>query len=206
MLALQAFRRALDFKGRSSRAEFISFLGAVVAALVIINVVAGDRYGATIFPLVLLGLAICAVPAYSLTVRRFHDMNREPKLLGLALVLFAGNQLLQKLHESVQFTMLGPVVQWLVWGSGTAMFGTFGYILYLGCQHGDEGENSYGSPPTDDVGNGATQAAGADVEPAGSMAPADPLSQIERLSQLRDAGALTDDEFNAQKAALLKRL
>lgn len=204
MLALQAFRRAFDFKGRSSRVEFMSFFGAVVTALVILSLVAGDRYGATIFPLVLLGLAICAVPAYSLTVRRFHDMNREPRLLGLALVLFAGNQLLQKLHESMQFTMLGPVVQWLVWGTGTAMFGTFGYILYLGCQHGDEGENGYGSPPTDDVGNGATHAAGA--EPASNMAPADPLSQIERLSQLRDAGALTDDEFDAQKATLLKRL
>lgn len=32
------------------------------------------------------------------------------------------------------------------------------------------------------------------------------IGLIEKLSQLRDSGALTDDEFNAKKGELLSRL
>jgi uncharacterized protein YnzC (UPF0291/DUF896 family) len=34
----------------------------------------------------------------------------------------------------------------------------------------------------------------------------DPIAQIERLAQLRDAGTLTDEEFSAQKAVYLAQL
>lgn len=35
---------------------------------------------------------------------------------------------------------------------------------------------------------------------------ADPMEQIARLAELRDAGALTDDEFASKKAELLRRI
>lgn len=42
--------------------------------------------------------------------------------------------------------------------------------------------------------------------PAMVEAKADPLEQLEKLGQLRDAGVLTDDEFQTKKAELLRRL
>lgn len=45
--------------------------------------------------------------------------------------------------------------------------------------------------------------------PAVAAPPTDadtPMSQIAKLGELRDAGVLTDDEFNAKKAELLARL
>jgi len=41
---------------------------------------------------------------------------------------------------------------------------------------------------------------------AAATAPSTPLDQIRQLAELRDAGALTDDEFAAKKAELLERL
>lgn len=37
-------------------------------------------------------------------------------------------------------------------------------------------------------------------------APQDPIEQLERLGKLRDAGVLTDAEFEAQKTAILARM
>jgi len=50
-------------------------------------------------------------------------------------------------------------------------------------------------PPTDGPRPGSVRPAG-----AGSQ---DPLERIARLAQLRDSGALTNEEFEAQKAKLL---
>lgn len=36
-----------------------------------------------------------------------------------------------------------------------------------------------------------------------AQAPSDPIEQLKRLAELRDAGVLTDEEFNAKKAELL---
>ena len=38
---------------------------------------------------------------------------------------------------------------------------------------------------------------------SGHAAPEDVIGQLERLARLHESGALTDDEFNAQKAKLL---
>ena len=44
-------------------------------------------------------------------------------------------------------------------------------------------------------------------QPAGSMAPSEnPLDQLKKLAELRDAGILTDDEFATKKAELLARM
>lgn len=49
-------------------------------------------------------------------------------------------------------------------------------------------------------GSGVGQAAAAAPAPA---APADPIEQLAKLNELRQAGALTDAEFEAQKARIL---
>jgi hypothetical protein len=47
------------------------------------------------------------------------------------------------------------------------------------------------------------QGANSDVA---TPSPADPIEQIIRLGQLRDAGLITDDEFDNKKADLLQRM
>ena len=209
MLAIEAFRRAFEFSGRSSRDEFFSFFGAVLAVVLALNFLAGKQYGADVFPLMLVGLAVCAIPALSLVVRRLHDLNREPRLLWWVVVIVVANSLLQKLHGSIQYTALGPVVQWLVWASGLGMFAAIGIVLYVCSKVGDEGANSYGPAPVRV--SGAPNADPAHTMPdepnsIGNSGEVDTLTQIERLSKLRDSGVLTEDEFSTQKAALLQRL
>ena len=43
------------------------------------------------------------------------------------------------------------------------------------------------------------------VQPANTDSP-DPLDRIAKLAQLRDSGALTNEEFEAQKARLLAEM
>jgi membrane protease subunit (stomatin/prohibitin family) len=40
--------------------------------------------------------------------------------------------------------------------------------------------------------------------PAQATAPADPVAQLKELAELRDSGVLTEEEFAAQKAKLLR--
>ncbi len=47
---------------------------------------------------------------------------------------------------------------------------------------------------------------GADSEPPPAPAGEDPIAKIRELGELRDAGLITDDEFEAKKAELLGRL
>lgn len=45
-----------------------------------------------------------------------------------------------------------------------------------------------------------------EVSHAGAAAGDDPMSQLERLAKLRDAGALTEQEFQAARAPYVARL
>jgi hypothetical protein len=42
--------------------------------------------------------------------------------------------------------------------------------------------------------------------PAATRTPDDPIAQIKKLAELRDAGAITVEEFESKKAELLSRL
>ncbi|MDX6359659.1 MAG: hypothetical protein QOH37_2713, partial [Nocardioidaceae bacterium] len=44
------------------------------------------------------------------------------------------------------------------------------------------------------------------VAVASEPAAADPMDQLRKLGELRDAGILTDEEFSTKKAEILKRL
>ena len=52
----------------------------------------------------------------------------------------------------------------------------------------------------------ATPAAPASAAPAAAAAPADPMAQIDQLAKLRDAGAISTEEFETKKAELLARI
>ena len=52
----------------------------------------------------------------------------------------------------------------------------------------------------------APAAAGAPAAAPSAPAPSDALEQIRKLGELKDAGLLTDEEFDAKKAELLKRV
>ncbi len=44
------------------------------------------------------------------------------------------------------------------------------------------------------------------MQAAAPAATADPLEQLEKLQKLKDAGILSEEEFNAKKADLLSKL
>jgi hypothetical protein len=68
-----------------------------------------------------------------------------------------------------------------------------GFIIYLIflCRPGDKGPNRFGADP---LGSGSPQNRG--------LSP-DRYEQLEKLSRLHKDGALTKEEFEAQKAAIL---
>ncbi len=82
----------------------------------------------------------------------------------------------------------------------------------LGSSNNPPSTQSY-SPPTQPIAAPPTQLSAPPPEPLSQpsnqstpMSNDDIFSKIERLAKLRDAGAVTDDEFNAKKSELLSRL
>ena len=64
----------------------------------------------------------------------------------------------------------------------------------------EEGDDDSQALPT----NG--EATAGNAEPSGSAASADVLEQVRKLGELREAGILTEEEFESKKADLLRRL
>jgi hypothetical protein len=54
--------------------------------------------------------------------------------------------------------------------------------------------------------NVARQPNGAPPSPPHNLPTRDPFEQIEKLAQLRDTGALTEEEFQAKKTEILGRI
>ncbi|WP_433615926.1 SHOCT domain-containing protein [Dactylosporangium sp. CA-139114] len=61
-----------------------------------------------------------------------------------------------------------------------------------------------GAPPVPVV--AAVPAVPPPAEPVSGAVPLDPIEQLRRLGELRDAGILTDEEFAAKKAEILSRI
>lgn len=86
---LEAFRRAFDFKGRSTRPEFWLFvlvgtIVAIVATLIDTVVLRGSTFVATLVGLVQF------VPSLSVGVRRLHDTGRSGWWYLIVLVPLVG--------------------------------------------------------------------------------------------------------------------
>jgi len=194
-----AFNRAGDFKGRSARSEYWWFLVAymLLAFLAVIvdlatksdfGVMAGGPPMGYGLATLILGL-VMLLPATAVQFRRLHDTGR-----------------------SAWWCLIGavPIVGALV-------------LLYFLAQRGEAGSNRFGDDPLDGRVPAATftppTAAGAHYQvggagpglqqpgPEAAMAPvgASVIEALERLAKLRDTGVLTQQEFEAQKAQLLRR-
>ena len=91
---LKAISKYADFKGRSGRGEFASFMTGQIVAILVISFL--ERMAGIANPEVLFGaittLFVCAtfVPACAVTVRRLHDLGHSGWWLPLYLVPLVG--------------------------------------------------------------------------------------------------------------------
>ena len=210
MLAFNALRRAFDFRGRSSRAEYWQFVGC--AALAGIATMTFDAtvfgwYGTPVLSLLL--LTVLLIPAYSVTMRRLHDRDHSAWIIVVVWGLNFLGTFLMKFYNQNQFTAIGPSARFAWFAITGLQLGMACYMLFQLAQAGAEDDNRFGPPPSDEPIEGGitfSEAGGLAKGVIAKVSGQDPLAQIERLAKLRDDGVLTGEEFDAQKASLLKRL
>lgn len=210
MLAFNALHRAFDFRGRSSRAEYWQFVGCTVlaaAATMTFDSAVFGWYGTPVLSILL--MIVLIIPAYSVTMRRLHDRGNSGWWIALIWGLNIIGTALMAFYQQVQFTAMGPIARSLWYGVSGGQLAAAGYLIYQLALVGDDADNRFGPPPSNEPMPG-----GLNLTEAGDLAKGviakvggpDPLAQIERLAKLRDEGVLTSEEFDTQKAALLKRL
>lgn len=87
-LALLGWKRAFDFKGRSTRAEYWQFFASFVVLVILADVVDSQLLGTGSESGALAGLVLLAVmiPGTAVAVRRLHDTDRSG--FWLLLLLF----------------------------------------------------------------------------------------------------------------------
>lgn len=217
MQGLLPLQRYFEFHGRSGRAEFWQFAGLFAIAIVIGYVLdtVFRQVDTPVFTLLVVALGLC--PFYAVATRRLHDRDISGKWLAghAALVVLASALVNSAGYYAYSETASSHY--WLARASQFAVRALVGAFFYVSLKKGEEGNNRYGPPvsssqpaPTfaDLVAKAKSQFSG--TKPAASPGqPAgdpDPLEQIERLARLKDAGALTEEEFQQQKAACLARL
>lgn len=210
MLALNALRRAFDYRGRSSRAEYWQFVGCSLAAGVAtmtFDAAVFGWYGKPILTMLL--VIVLLVPWYTVTMRRLHDRGISAWLIAIIWAANFGLGFATSFHAYVQYTALGWISGALRYVAAGLLLGGAAYLLFEVSQAGDRGDNRFGPPPSDELLQGGLnfgQAGDLAKDVIAKVGGSDPLTQIERLAKLRDQGVLTEIEFDAQKAALLKRL
>jgi len=111
------WKRAFDFQGRSSRAEYwwasLMLVLIYVGALVVGTVLSGIPMLAAIFGVLVLVLYLAMiVPSVAVGVRRLHDTDKSGWLMLIGLI---------------------PLINLV--------------LLFFFCQRGTEGENSFGPDP-----------------------------------------------------------
>jgi uncharacterized membrane protein YhaH (DUF805 family) len=193
MLWLQPLRRYFQFSGRASRAEYWPFIGAAVAAYLVAGVVDVSRGGLDGAPslafLVLLGLI---TPGYAVTFRRLHDRGVSGWVVGAQWVLNGIYFAVDRVRDGTRGSLIDAPFA-LIAGVDIVLTIAAGiYILVQLVRPGDVGANAFGPPSEDQA-----------TSP--HMPTVDPVSELERLTALHQAGALTDAEFADRKAAVLSR-
>ena len=136
--AIEGLKRYADFKGRSSREEFWSFLGLCI----VIQAVAG-------FVGLILGVgpllsglvgALLVIPQLSVAVRRLHDVNRS----GMELVF----PCLMLLALPLAFAFRGILPQIVALGFLGMTLLVFANLLRLFLRPGNSVPNRFGGAPT----------------------------------------------------------
>lgn len=213
MQGLLPLYRYFEFSGRSGRAEYWQWIAiTTVAGWVtgILDALQSTPYDPSHKFTGILALGTL-IPSVAVGIRRFHDRGKSGwnygsfcLLLGLAFLLLIIGSAIKDRNGDDSFIGVGVVVG-MIW---------FVYAIYTVIQlakPGDPYANAYGEPssqlaPAIDLGAKVREVQ-ASFAPSAPVRPdVDPLVQIERLAKLRDAGMLTDEEFQQQKAACLSRL
>lgn len=221
---IKPFVRYFQFSGRAGRAEFWQYIALVTIVSMVIGLLeAGSLMAAAENGMVstpvwssVFGL-LTFIPSVAVTFRRLHDRNKSGWLYGYLLCAFV--PLIFVIALSASFPAIWPLAV-------AGMLGIGGYAIYLIyelAQPGDWYGNDYGEPDNEVIGlprsvsplthaqNSPLQsipqphAASQSTQPP-SPPNADVFAQIERLAGLHSQGALTDEEFAAQKARLLNSL
>ena len=136
--AVQGLKRYADFKGRSSREEFWSFLGLCIILQAAAGFV-GVLFG--VGPL-LSGLAgaLLIIPQLAVAVRRLHDVNKS----GMELVF----PCLMLLALPVAFAFRGILPQIIALGFLGLTLIVFANLLRLFLKPGNSVPNRFGGAPT----------------------------------------------------------
>jgi uncharacterized membrane protein YhaH (DUF805 family) len=172
---LQAMRRYATFTGRTTRSDFWIFTLVLLATLMFAAVLDGAFGTAS---------------------------SKSGLLFGLAGLVHTLPQLaanVRRLHDADRSGWW--MLLWLTGVGGIVVF-------VLLCLPGTQGPNSFGPSPvalaSGQQGSARFTPTSAQVAPPVSSS-ADLISKIERLSQLRSNGSLTDAEFESAKLRLLSR-
>ena len=204
MLFLKPFTRYFQFSGRAGRAEFWQYIAFIVIVSLLLNLLelgatldaaaVGETYipvFSTIFSL------LTFVPTTAVIFRRLHDVNKSGWYYGWMFIALAPVVVL--IIASASFESLWPVAMAVL-----ACFIIYSfYLVYELAQRGDWYENHFGEPDDETI---SIPSVGPLVSPRRtpqSSINSDPFEHIERLAQLHSQGALTDEEFAAQKSRIL---
>ncbi len=214
MEGLRPLFRYFELSGRTGRAEYWKFFAYVLMAEMLAAFLeTGAEVKVPIFTSII--VVVTTIPQWTASVRRLHDIGKSGWAMlwpvggvFVGMFVFALSERVDEYGEKTQ-SPIGLIAIPLILGS-------VGYWLYLLTKAGDEYENQYGDPD-DYVPASFAELTGQNTESAerpttahrsapkvGGMDEA--LAQIERLGQLREKGLLSDEEFAAQKSAILARV
>lgn len=214
MEGLRPLFRYFDLSGRTGRAEYWKFFAYVLMAEMLAAFLeTGAEVEVPVFTSII--VVVTTIPQWTATVRRLHDIGKSGWAMlwpiGIAAIgaVVAGvSQQVDEYGEKVQ----SPIGLLAI----PLLLGSFGYWLYLLTKAGDEYENQYGDPDNH-IPASFAELTGRSVDsadrPVSSPRPVpkaggmdEAMAQIERLGLLRDKGLLSEEEFAAQKSAILSRV
>ena len=214
MEGLRPLFRYFELSGRTGRAEFWKFCAFVLMAETLAAFLdTGSNNKVPVITSII--VVVTTIPQWTATVRRLHDIGKSGWAMlwpiGIAAIgaVVAGmSQQVNEYGEKVQ-SPIGLLAILLILGS-------FGYGLYLLTKAGNEYENQYGDPDNY-VPTSFAELTGKSIDsadrPISGPRPApkvggmdEAMAQIERLGQLREKGLLSEEEFAAQKSAILSRV
>ncbi len=135
---LLAFKRSFDFKGRSRRLEFWMFM--LLAILVSFGTyVAEEIASPSVLPVINIISIIASlaflIPSLSVTVRRFHDLNKNAWFVYVVWALGCISVLLSVFNIILLYVNEELAVQLFMYiyltGAGISLVSAIGYLIIL---------------------------------------------------------------------------
>lgn len=152
MQGLLAFKRYVQFVGRTGRKEYWQFVG-VALGIYIFAAFLGDGLAyaeAGLFPpFMIIAMLALILPAYCATIRRLHDRGISGRWLAAIWVLNGIYYALENLRAGSRGTIAHAPLALLIYAD---LFLTLGFTIWLLLhltREGDARTNAYGPPPVD---------------------------------------------------------